>query len=226
MVIVTGSNTGIGKATALDLAKRGGKIYFACRSEMRAQEAMNEVREMSKNHNLHFLKLDLGSLESVREFSKKFHELENRLDILVNNAGVLSPLKRTADGFESNMGVNHLGHFLLTNLLLDLLIASAPSRIVIVSSTLHKIGTVHRDDFNSEKSFDGTWKAYGNSKLCNLLFMHELVKKLENTGVIVNALCPGGVDTEATRYLNSFVNFFMKPIMKLFYKTAEMGKKF
>ncbi|KAG5671785.1 hypothetical protein PVAND_001961 [Polypedilum vanderplanki] len=101
IVIITGSNTGIGKATALQLAKRGGKIYFACRSKERGIKALNEIKEQSGNENLHFLKLDLNSLESVREFAKKFHELENRLDILINNAAVLMPpTEQTVDGFE------------------------------------------------------------------------------------------------------------------------------
>jgi retinol dehydrogenase-12 len=213
----------LGKAAALQLAKRGAKIYFACRSEGRAMEALNEIKQQSGNDNLHFLQLDLGSLESVREFSRKFHELESRLDILVNNAGVLSPLVRTADGFEGNIGINHLGHFLLTNLLLDLLKKSAPSRIIVVASKLHNIGSINREDFNSDKSFAGTWRAYGTSKLCNLLFTRELSKKLEGTGVTINALCPGAVNTEATRSLNPVVKFLLNPIVKLFYKDPEAG---
>ena len=205
VVVITGANTGLGKATALDLARRGGKIYMACRSEERGLAALNEVKELSGNDNIHFMKLDLASLDSIREFSKKFHEAESKLDILINNAGLLSPLERTKDNFEINMGVNHLGHFLLTNLLLDLLKAAAPSRIVIISSKLHSIGTINKDDFNDEKSFPGSWKAYANSKLANLLFMRKLSQLLEGTGVTINALCPGAVDTEATRYLNFFM---------------------
>ncbi|KAG5671784.1 hypothetical protein PVAND_001960 [Polypedilum vanderplanki] len=223
IVIVTGCNTGIGKATALELAKRGGKIYFACRSESKAMEALNEIKQLSGNDNLHFLQLDLGSLDSIREFSKRFHELENRLDILVNNAGVLSPLVQTTDGFEANIGINHLGHFLLTNLLLDLLKASSPSRIIVVASKLHKIGSINREDFNSEKSFAGTWKSYANSKLCNLLFMRELSKRLEGTGVTINALCPGAVRTEAGRSLNPVMKFVLNQAMKVFYKSPELG---
>lgn len=205
VVIITGSNTGIGLANAHELAKRGAKLYLACRSEEKGMAAVNEVKESSGNQNVHFMQLDLADLASIREFSKKFHEVEVRLDILVNNAGLLSPLSRTKDGFEINMGVNHLGHFLLTNLLLDLLKSGAPSRIVIVSSDLHKIGSINREDFNSDKSFAGSWKAYANSKLANLLFMRRLTRVLEGTGVTVNAICPGAVDTEATRYMNAFM---------------------
>lgn len=167
-------------------------------------EALNEIRERIGSDNLHFLELDLGSLDSVRAFSKNFHEIESRLDILINNAGVLMPLGRTKDNFETNMGVNHLGHFLLTNLLLDLLKAAAPSRIVVVSSKLHSIGNIDREDFNSQKGFPGAWKSYGNSKLANLLFVRKLSQKLEGTGVTINGLCPGAVNTEATRNLNGF----------------------
>lgn len=223
VVIVTGSNQGIGKETARELAKRGGKVYFACRSEEKTLEAINEIKNEIQNEQLYFLKLDLGSLESVREFSRKFHELETRLDILVNNAGVLSPLERTSDGFEMNFGVNHLGHFLLTNLLLDLLKASAPSRIVVVASALHKIGRIKKDDINSENGFDGTWKSYANSKLCNILFMRELSTKLGGTSVTVNAVCPGPVRTNVVQDLNAFTKFFLNPIMKLMYRSPDLG---
>lgn len=191
IVIVTGANTGLGKATALELAKRGGKVYMACRSEERGNAALKEIKEASGSDQVFFLKLDLASLESIREFSKNFHSIESRLDILINNAGLLSPLERTKDGFELNMGVNHLGHFLLTNLLLDLLKSAAPSRIVVVASDLHRIGAIDKENFNSEKSFAGSWKAYGNSKLANVLFTKHLAVMLEGTGVVVNALCPG-----------------------------------
>lgn len=205
IVIITGCNTGLGKATALELAKRGGKIYMACRSEERGLAALEEIKKSSGSDNVFFLALDLGSLESIREFSKRFHDMEKSLHILINNAGVLSPLGRTKEGFELNMGVNHLGHFLLTNLLLDLLKASAPSRIVVVASDLHRIGNIDKENLNSEKSFAGAWKSYGNSKLANVLFTKELSRILQGSGVTVNCLCPGAVDTEATRYLNPVI---------------------
>lgn len=129
------------------------------------------------------MQLDLGSLESIREFSRKFHEKESRLDILVNNAGLLSPFSKTKDGFELNMGVNHLGHFLLTNLLLDLLKSAAPSRIVVVASKLHEWGSIDKENFSNEKSFSNSWKAYSNSKLANVLFMRKLANDLEGSGV-------------------------------------------
>lgn len=202
VVIVTGSNCGIGFATALDLAKRGGKIYLACRSEEKALAALKNIKEQSGNDAIFFMKLDLSSLASVREFSKNFHEKETRLDILINNAGVLTGGEKTEDGFEVNMGINHLGHFLLTNLLLDLLKASAPSRIIVVASAIHRYGKIDKDNLNAEKSFPGSWKGYGNSKLANILFANELSRKLAGTGVTVNSLCPGAVDTDVTKNLN------------------------
>lgn len=192
----------MGKATALDLAKRGGKIYFACRNQERGLAALNEIKDISGNDNLHFLALDLASLQSVREFSRKFHDMESKLDVLINNAGVVSPLEKTKDNFEINMGVNHLGHFLLTNLLLDLLKKASPSRIVVVSSYLYNRGEINKHDFNYEKNYPGYLKAYFNSKLANHLFMRKLSQVLAGTGVTVNAVCPGWVDTEASRYLN------------------------
>ena len=224
VVIITGCSSGIGKATAHELAKRGGKIYFASRDEEKTMAALNEIKESTKNEQLYFLKLDLCSLESVRAFCKKFRKLEKRLHILINNAGVLSPLGRTSDGFEMNFGVNHLGHFLLTNLLLDSLKAGSPSRIIIVSSTLHEFANINRDDINSERDFPGTFKAYENSKLCNILFMRELSKRLEGTGVVCNALSPLLSDTDATRYLNSIQRFFFEILKKSFlYNSLEVG---
>lgn len=194
IVLITGANTGIGKETAIDLARRGGKIYIACRNKVRGENALNDIRKQSGNENVHLLLLDLASLKSIREFSKKFHQLENKLDILVNNAGLLTQKRSvTEDGFEMHMGVNHLGHFLLTNLLLDMLKAAAPSRIVVVSSLIHKfdkMAKIDRDDFMTEKDYDG-YKGYGRSKLANVLFTRELSKRLQGTKVTVNSCHPG-----------------------------------
>lgn len=191
VVIITGANSGIGKETAIDLAKRGGKIYIACRDVKRGEDALREIREKSESEKVHFLQLDLASLDSVREFAKRFHELESQLHILINNAGVMAmPRATTKDGFEMQLGTNHLGHFLLTNLMVDILKASAPSRVVVVSSILHRIGTIKKDDLNSEKSY-WKWTVYGQSKLANVLFARELSKRLQGTGVTANSLHPG-----------------------------------
>lgn len=191
IVVITGANAGIGKETAIDLAKRGGKIYIACRDITRGQDALTEIKARSGSDNIHFLQLDLASMESIREFSRKFHQLEQKLHILINNAGVMAcPKSYTADGFELQFGTNHLGHFLLTNLLLDLLKKAAPSRIVIVSSIMHRIGFIKRNDLMREQRY-WKWFVYGQSKLANILFARELSKRLEGSGVTANSLHPG-----------------------------------
>jgi NAD(P)-dependent dehydrogenase (short-subunit alcohol dehydrogenase family) len=164
---------------------------MACRDVNRSENALKEVKDRSNNSLVYLLKLDLTSMDSIREFAKNFQEIESRLHILVCNAGIMAVEKgKTKDGFEMQIGVNHLGHFLLTNLLLDLLKMSSPSRIVVVSSSLHKTGKINKEDLMSEKSY-GRWSAYGQSKLANVLFAKELAKKLDGTGVTVNSLHPG-----------------------------------
>lgn len=191
MAIITGANTGIGKENAIDFARRGAKVYIACRDVQRGEDALKDIKTASGSDKVFFLQLDLASLDSVREFSRKFHELESQLHLLINNAGVMMcPKALTKDGFEMQIGTNHLGHFLLTNLLLDLLKASAPSRIVNVSSAGHTMSDINKDDLMSEKSYSKL-KAYAQSKLANVLFSTELAKKLEGTGVTVNSLHPG-----------------------------------
>jgi NAD(P)-dependent dehydrogenase (short-subunit alcohol dehydrogenase family) len=225
VVIITGANSGIGKETAIDLAKRGGKVYLACRNMKRGEDALKEIKEKSGTDNVHLLQLDLASLDSVREFSRKFHQLESQLHILINNAGVMAcPKALTKDGFEMQLGTNHLGHFLLTNLLLDLLKASSPSRIVVVSALAHKYGSINKEDLMSVKSYN-KYKAYIQSKLANNLFTHELAKKLQGTGVTVNSLHPGIIVTELVRHLidNATVKMIFEPIAKLILKTPEEG---
>lgn len=169
------------------------------------------------------MQLDLSSLDSVREFSRKFHEKENRLDILINNAGIFDiPKTFTKDGFEKQMGVNHLGPFLLTHLLLDLLKEGAPSRIINVSSAFHSVGKIERDNFNSEKSY-GQWQAYANSKLANILHCVALTKKLQGTGVTANSLHPGGVRTEIHRDTNWFKFIFLYLVFLPAIKTPKEG---
>lgn len=173
------------------MAARGGKVYIACRDKERGENARVEIKKRSGSENVHFMELDLASLESVKKFSLQFHEVENRLDILINNAGVMAcPKSLTEVGFEIHMGVNHLGHFLLTDLLMDLLKLSAPSRVINVSSALHGIGTISKSNFFGEK-FYNPWLAYANSKLANILFTHELKNRLKNSKVTVNTLHPG-----------------------------------
>ncbi|XP_037041805.1 retinol dehydrogenase 12-like [Bradysia coprophila] len=213
VVIVTGSSGGIGKETALDLASRGATVYMACRDMQKCDEARLQIIEKTGNSKVYARKLDLGSLEFLEE--------EDRLDILINNAGVMNlPRWETEDGFEMQLGVNHMGHFLLTSLLLDTLKASAPSRIVVVASRAYLIGVIRKDDLNSKKSYN-KYKAYFQSKLANVLFAKELSKRLQGTGVTCNSLHPGVVQTELMRY-QSIVSKLMI-MFRIFQKSPKSG---
>lgn len=222
VVIITGCNTGIGKETALEMAKRGAKVYMACRNYGKCEAARKEIIKISGNMNVFNRSLDLSSLQSVREFAENFLKEETRLDILINNAGIMAtPRKLTLDGYEQQFAVNHLGHFLLTNLLLDLLKASAPSRIVIVSSLAYVIGNFDKEDMNLEKSYS-PYKAYGRSKLANILFNRKLARMLKDSKVTANCLHPGTVQSELMRN-NAFlgvVNFFFS---KLVFRSTKGG---
>lgn len=198
-VLITGANTGIGKETAKEIARRGARVILACRDQHKAEAAKQEIVTETGNDAIIVKILDLGSLESVRRFAEDYNATESRLDILVNNAGVYSKVRReTSDGFELMFGVNHLGHFYLTNLLLDKLKTSAPSRIVILASKGHQISGL---DFNNLQSTRGysSLKMYGRTKTANVLFGVHLAKLLEGTGVTVYSLHPGVVTTEIAR---------------------------
>ncbi|KAM6979552.1 retinol dehydrogenase 13 [Aplochiton taeniatus] len=199
-VLITGANTGIGKQTALDMACRGARVILACRDMTRANNAAEEIRQRSGNGNVVVKKLDLASLQSVRDVAKDILDTEDRLDILINNAGIMMcPKWKTEDGFEMQFGVNHLGHFLLTNCLLDLLKKSTPSRIVNVSSLAHEKGKIHFADINLDDEYSPQI-SYRQSKLANVLFSRELAARLQGTGVTVYSLHPGVIRTELGRH--------------------------
>ena len=199
-VIITGGNTGIGKETAIDLAGRGARVIIACRDAGRAEVALQEIIRKSGSTNVVYYNLDLASLESVRTFAQCILKEEARLDILINNAGVMRcPYWKTAEGHEMQFGVNHLGHFLLTCLLLDRLKEAPVARIVVVSSLGYKNGEINFDDIDSENDYN-SWAAYCQSKLANNLFTVALAKRLKGTNVTVNCLHPGIVWTELGRH--------------------------
>ena len=201
-VIITGANTGIGKETAMDLATRGARVIIACRDEGKAQAALKDIKERSGSNSVVFKKLDLASLASVRKFASEILQEEDRLDVLVNNAGVMwTPHLLTEDGFELQFGVNHLGHFLLTMLLLDRIKETPNSRIVNVSSHGHYGGSLDFDDMMWEKKPYSWSFAYFRSKLANVMFTSELARRLAGTGVTVYSLHPGSISTELDRYL-------------------------
>ncbi|XP_054478643.1 retinol dehydrogenase 12, like [Anoplopoma fimbria] len=221
-VIITGANTGIGKETAIDLAKRGAKVIMACRDMERGEAAVKEVTEISGSENVVCMKLDLADTKSIREFAEAINKGEPKLNILINNAGVMvCPYGKTTDGFEMQIGVNHFGHFLLTHLLIDLIKRSAPARIITVSSMAHSWGSINLEDINSEKGYDKK-AAYSQSKLANVLFTRTLAKKLEGTGVTTYSLHPGVVQTDLWRHLSGPQQFAMK-IVSPFTKNSSQG---
>ncbi|XP_054901427.1 dehydrogenase/reductase SDR family member 13-like isoform X2 [Poeciliopsis prolifica] len=220
-VVVTGSNTGIGKSTALELAKRGARVILACRNKEKAEAAAFDIRSESGNPQVVFMQLDLASLKSVRSFAETFLKTEPRLDILINNAGVLGP-GYSEEGFDLAFGVNHLGHFLLTNLLLERLRRCGPSRVITVSALLHRLGSIDfqllapQTDAVPPQSAWSSLQAYCNSKLCNVLFTRELANRLEGTDVTCYTLHPGVIYTELCRSLSQWLQLLMMPLAKLF----------
>ncbi|XP_015113507.1 retinol dehydrogenase 12 isoform X1 [Diachasma alloeum] len=227
VVIVTGANTGIGKEVTRAMAKRGAKVVMACRDLFKCESTRQEIVLETRNKYVYCRPCDLASQNSIREFVKIFKKEHDKLHILINNAGVMRcPKSLTADGIEMQLGVNHIGHFLLTNLLLDTLKSSAPARVVNVSSVAHSRGKINVNDLNSNEDYDSA-AAYAQSKLANVLFTKELAKRLKGTGVTVNAVHPGIVDTELMRHM-SFTNSFIasitiKPFFWLFLKTPKQG---
>ncbi|MBN6889463.1 retinol dehydrogenase 14 [Cytobacillus horneckiae] len=223
LAIVTGANSGMGLATVIALAKKGINVIMLCRNEERGVKALQIAKDESQSDGIELMIGDLGSIDSIHRFAEAFKTKHNKLDILINNAGVVS-LKRqeTKDGFESMLGVNHLGHFLLTNLLLDELKASPQGRIVVVSSGAHKWGKIDFEDPYFKSGYNVA-KGYGRSKLANILFMRSLHEHIKNTRVTVNALHPGAV---ATNIGVDRETGFGKRIIKLlvpFFRTPEKG---
>ncbi|MBA7621270.1 3-oxoacyl-[acyl-carrier-protein] reductase FabG [subsurface metagenome] len=218
--IITGANSGIGKATAIGLAMMNATIVMMCRSKERGEEVQKEIIELTGNKKVDLLLCDLSSQESIRKFVSEFKSKYQKLHILINNAGVmLSKRVISVDGFEMNFAVNYLASFLLTNLLLDVLKKSAPSRIINVSSAAHRMAKMDFDDLQSEKRKYRLFKIYGISKLALMLFSYELNRRLEGTSVTVNTVHPGVVNTNLGQDQSSF----SKGFAKLFFKKPEKG---
>lgn len=223
IVVITGANSGMGKQISIELAKTGAVIVMLCRSKERGEEALQEVRDLSGNNSVELMLCDLGSLKSIKDFCFEFKKKHQRLNVLINNAGVTLPgYHLTADGYELQFGVNHLGHFLLTNELLDILIASAPARIINVASGAHKMGKIYFEDINLKKNYT-FWRAYAQSKLANILFTYELAEKLKDTGVTANCLHPGAVATRMGINRDTGFGTFITRMLKPFFQTPEQG---
>ncbi|XP_019855897.1 PREDICTED: retinol dehydrogenase 12-like [Amphimedon queenslandica] len=226
--IVTGANSGIGKETAIDLAKRGARVIVACRDEKRGSDAVRDIKAASKSEEVILKKLDLASIASIRQFSEEILQEESHIDTLINNAAtVVGSHQLTEDGFEMQFGTNHLGPFLLTNLLLDRIKESAPSRIITVSSNASYRGSLNFDDMMWANCKYIPFSAYARSKLANIMFSRELAKRLEGTGVSTYSLHPGVIRTNIANYLFVGWRVIFLPLAYIlavmFLKTPKQG---
>jgi NAD(P)-dependent dehydrogenase (short-subunit alcohol dehydrogenase family) len=187
-VVVTGANSGLGRITARELARAGARVLLACRNMQKGDDALRECAAVASGAEPELEELDLASLDSVREFAERFRADHDGLDLLINNAGVMAtPRRSTAEGFELQFGTNHLGHFALTGLLIGELEGREDSRVVTLSSTAHRFGRIAFDNLGGERRYF-RWRAYGQSKLANLLFALELDRRLRAAGSTIKSL--------------------------------------
>jgi retinol dehydrogenase-12 len=225
-VLVTGASRGIGRATALELARRGANLALLVRNRERGEKVVEAIREAGKNVRVELFVADLSSLEDVRRIASEFVAKHDRLDVLINNAGAINmDRETTVDGYERTFATNHLAYFLLTELLLDLLKKSAPSRIVNVASEAHRTAHIQFDDLMYEKRTYRGFGAYGMSKLANILFTRELAKKLEGTGVTANCLHPGVIGSAFGQNNKGFFGFVMRNVAGPFLGSEESGAR-
>lgn len=218
-ILITGGNAGIGLATATALAKLGAEVIITSRSDEKGKKGADQIKKESGNERISYELLNLSSQKNVRSFAERIGEKHPKIDVLINNAGCyLSELTLNDDGIETQFATNHLGHFLLTNLLLPNLKAAGKARIINLSSMAHKsFRELDLDDINFEKEEYGGWKSYSRSKFCNILFTRELARRLEGTGITANSVHPGGVRTTiAEKNVNWYTKLgwiLMKPLM-------------
>jgi len=227
-VVITGCNTGIGKITAADMCRRGARVVMLCRDLTRAEPAAEDIRKETQGEVV-VEKMDLASLDSIKECVERMKKNIDKIDILINNAGVMMcPLYRTKDDFEMQIGTNHFGHFYLTNLLLPLIKkAGKGSRIVTLSSAAHRWGVMNWDDVNYKTTEYDARKAYGQSKLANILFTQGLAERLKGTGITTYSVHPGVIFTELSRHMKETLGLFGFMMMFILYyprsKTLEQG---
>ena len=227
VAVVTGANSGLGYATALELARAGATVVLACRDTAKGERAQAAIRQAAPAADTQLAELDLADLGSVRAFAANLVAQQPHLDVLINNAGVMAPPRRlTTDGFESQIGTNHLGHFALTGLLLGPLLAAAEPRVVTLSSGVHRIGRINFDDLQSERRYIN-WMAYGQSKLANLLFCFELQRRATEAGTALVSVAahPGYAATnlQFAGPSHSYEKAIMAVGNKLIAQSAEMG---
>jgi NAD(P)-dependent dehydrogenase (short-subunit alcohol dehydrogenase family) len=216
-VIVTGSTNGIGYAAACELARKGAQTVLVSRSAEKCAQSVEKIKRETGNTQVEFIAADLSTKAGVQEVAHEFKKRHTRLDVLLNNAGAIFMSRQvSSDGIEMTIALNHLNYFHLTILLLDVLKASSPARIVSVSSAAHRGGKINFDDIQFKKGYSGM-KAYSQSKLANVLFTYEMARKLEGTKVTANALHPGFVDTGFAKNNGGLVKFAMgllKPMQR------------
>jgi len=220
--LVTGANRGIGKATAMGLAKMNATVVMVCRNRKLGKITQKEIIDESGNPNVDLMIADLSSMTSVRQLADQFKERYSYLHVLIHNAGVAKKdFTLTEDGFEITFAVNHLAPFLLTNLLLDTLKTSAPARVISVSSMVHKWGEMNFNDLMGAEDYDMD-RVYNQTKLANILFTYELSRRLAGTGVTANSLEPGMTVTDFGREYTGF-KAFMSRVWRIFMKSPEEG---
>jgi len=223
VVIVTGSNSGIGKETALALAEKGATVVAVVRNQELGQQACETIVTETGNESVDMMLCDLSSMSTIRKFAEEFKSKYDRLDVLINNAGaVFSKREVTSEGFEHTLAVNYLAPFLLTHELLPLLKTSAPSRVINLSSGLASRSDLNLDDLQSESGYKSR-KVYGSAKLMIEMFTYEMARRLENTGVSVNAVLPGFVATNLGRSSGSLSSRIMFGMMKPFQLSPKEG---
>lgn len=224
-IMVTGATAGIGKVTALRLAEMGAAVVGVGRNAAKCAAISQEIRLVTGNPQVEFLVCDLAQLAQVRVLAEDFRKRHDRLDVLVNNAGGFFFRRQvTGEGIEMTFALNHLNYFLLTNLLLDLILAAPSARIVNVSSQAHQSGAIHFDDLEMKNRYNG-WKAYAQSKLANVLFTYELARRLTGTRVAVNALHPGFVATHFGHNNGPIVRLGIRLTQAVSGKTPEEGAR-
>ncbi len=202
-VIVTGASGGLGEETARALASKGAAVTITARNREKGEAAAEQIRRSTGNPAVDVYSLELVDLESIRAFAVRWQEEKGALNILVNNAGIMAcPFSKTKNGWELQFATNHIGHFLLTCLLVPALRRGAPARIVNLSSAGHKLGQINLDDPHFEQGEYDKWTAYGRSKTANILFSVELNRRLGSAGITANAVHPGGIQTELGRHLD------------------------
>lgn len=219
-VLITGGSSGIGRETAVALAMRGARVIIACRDVGKAEKAVRDIKIRSRSVNVLHMELDLASLRSVRDFSKSFLLSEKRLDILINNAAMPGVLDWTDDNFSMCFGVNHLGHFLLTNLLLGRLKESAPSRVVTLTCSSYKYQKLDFQDLNYNLL---PFFTYCRSKLANLYFTQELARLTQGKGVTAYAVHPGYVQSGWTCHYSLLFRVLMRVVMWMLFIPCELG---